>query len=44
MSQKFSDDTKQRKKAAVDCNHTTPSDTNTTESGVVGGKRRETKW
>jgi len=33
-----SDNTKQRKKAAVDCNHTTPSDTNTTDS-VVGEKR-----
>lgn len=37
--QNSSDDTKQRKKAAVDCNHTAPSDTNTTDSGVVGGKR-----
>lgn len=44
MSQNSSDDTKQRKKAALDCNHTTPSDTKTSESGVVGGKRSETKW
>lgn len=36
MSQNSSDKTKQRKKAAVDHNHTTSSDTNTTESGVVG--------
>lgn len=36
--QNSSDDTQQRKKSAVDCNHTTHSDTNTTDSGVVGGK------